>query len=248
MGKAPAFQFYPSDWQRDLDDQDLEIEGAWIRICCRLWWSETRGEATKPIREWARILRKTEKKTTEILKILLEKGIASGSVLDNQMVNLISRRMVRDSKISQIRKQVGRLGGNPGLIKIQENLDNQNSSKSASLLLHSSSSSSTSKNNPPTPRKRGMVYADDFLSFWASYPRKVGKDAAYRVWKRLNGTRPALAALVSAIESQTQSDQWQKEGGQFIPHPATWLNQGRWADDPEIKTTSATEQWLKGKW
>jgi len=144
MGKNPAFQFYPSDWTRDLDDQDIEVEGAWIRIICRLWWSEKRGESTKPLREWARILRKTEQKTSKIFQILFEKGIASGDVLDNQNVTIISRRMVRDYEISQIRKAVGKLGGNPGLKKIQENLDNQNLSKTASLLLQSSTSK---KNN-----------------------------------------------------------------------------------------------------
>jgi hypothetical protein len=144
MGKNPAFQFYPGDWTRDLDDQDLEIEGAWIRICCRLWWADPRGEMTKPLKEWARILRKTERKTSEILKILLEKGIASGSVLDNQMVNLISRRIKRDSEISQIRYKVGLLGGNPALKKLKENLDNQTSNQN---VRSSSSTSSSIKKN-----------------------------------------------------------------------------------------------------
>jgi len=28
MGKNPAFQFYPNDWARDLEEHTLEIEGA----------------------------------------------------------------------------------------------------------------------------------------------------------------------------------------------------------------------------
>ena len=27
------------------------------------------------------------------------------------------------------------------------------------------------------------------------------------------------------------SAQWQRDNGQYIPHPATWLNQGRWDDE-----------------
>lgn len=140
MGKNPAFQFYPGDWTRDMDDQDLEVEGAWIRIICRLWWSEKRGEATKPLKEWARILRKTEQKTMKIFQILFEKHIASGSILDNQSVTIISRRMVRDDQISQVRRISGSLGGNPILLKTENNLVKQNASKSQPLLLHSSSS------------------------------------------------------------------------------------------------------------
>jgi hypothetical protein len=101
------------------------------------------------------------------------------------------------------------------------------------------------KNTPPTPRKRGMVYADDFLTFWKTYPKKVGKDAAWRAWKGRTGTRPPLAELVSAIERQAQSDQWQKENGQFIPNPATWLNQGRWAD--EVGEESSIDAWARKK-
>jgi hypothetical protein len=150
VGKTPAFQFFPGDWTRDLDDQDLQVEGAWIRICCRLWWSETRGQATKPLREWARILRKTERKTKEILQILIEKGIASGSVLDNQNVTIISRRIVKDARISQIRREAGKMGGNPGLNKIRENLLNQ----TINQKCQSSSSSSTSVINNTTAEKK----------------------------------------------------------------------------------------------
>lgn len=138
MGKNPSFPFYPSDWTRDLDDQDLEIEGAWIRIVCRLWWSETRGQATKSLKEWSRILRKTEQKTMKIFQILIEKDIASGDVLDKQNITIISRRMIKDFEISQIRQQVGKLGGNPKLTNHQLDLDNQ---KDNQKRLSSSSSS-----------------------------------------------------------------------------------------------------------
>lgn len=149
MGKNPAFQFYPSDWTRDLDDHDLEIEGAWIRIICRLWWSETRGEATKPVAEWARILRKTEQKTMKIFQILLEKHIADGAILDNQMVNLISRRMKRDHEISQIRYRVGILGGNPALKKTPSILVNQSANQNARSSSSTSSSTSISSKKKP---------------------------------------------------------------------------------------------------
>ena len=146
MGKAPSFQFYPGDWTRDMDDFDLEIEGAWIRIICRLWWSETRGSATKNLREWAHILRKSEGKTKKIVRFFLEKGIASGSDLDNQKITIISRRMMHDEKIRELRHRVGMLGGNPGLMEIKKNHEillnqasNQNdrtSSSSSSSEIH----------------------------------------------------------------------------------------------------------------
>lgn len=186
MGKNPAFQFYPSDWTRDLDDQDLEIEGAWIRILCRLWWSEKRGEATKPLKEWARILRKTEQKTIKIFQILIEKGIASGSLLDNQNITIISRRMMKDVRINQIRHDVGLLGGNPGLLKIKNNRENLVNQTSNQNNQSSSSSSSSIKRYSPTSdevrlsellfqkiKKRNPGFKDPNIQKWAVHIERL---------------------------------------------------------------------------
>jgi hypothetical protein len=79
-----------------------------------------------------------------------------------------------------------------------------------------------------------------FESFWSAFPRKVGKKEAARAWGRAKD-RPPLADILTAIELQKESEQWKKDGGQFIPHPATWLNQGRWADVVKIQTTGMSD-------
>lgn len=37
--------------------------------------------------------------------------------------------------------------------------------------------------------------------------------------------------MLNAIETAKQSRQWNKDNGQYIPNPATWLNQKRWEDE-----------------
>lgn len=49
---------------------------------------------------------------------------------------------------------------------------------------------------------------------------------------------PAAADLAAILARQCHCEQWQRDGGQYIPHPATWLNQGRWKD--EIEPTAGT--------
>jgi hypothetical protein len=212
MGKNPAFQFYPSDWTRDMDDQDLEIEGAWIRIICRLWWSEKRGEATKTLKEWARILRKTDKKTMKIFQILFEKHIASGSLLDNQNITIISRRIVRDNEISQIRRASGVLGGNPKLIKTSNILDNQTVNQKPTPSSSSSSSIKNNKKNiigiPPkiedikiycSERGNG-INPEQFFDYYESRGWMIGKNkmknwqAAIRTWEKNNKDNPVKPA------------------------------------------------------
>lgn len=75
-----------------------------------------------------------------------------------------------------------------------------------------------------------------FDEFWGAYPRKIGKAAARKVYQRLKPTADLHAKILTAIDTAKHSDQWTKDNGQFIPHPTTWLNQGRWDDELEVKS------------
>lgn len=68
-----------------------------------------------------------------------------------------------------------------------------------------------------------------FESFWSVYPRKVGKVAAKKAFAKI--PKSVWPKLVPAVEVQKQSYQWSRDGGQYIPYPATWLTQGRWDDE-----------------
>jgi hypothetical protein len=72
---------------------------------------------------------------------------------------------------------------------------------------------------------------DGFDRFWAIYPRKIGKQAALKSWSRLNPSIELTQGILQAVEYQKTWEQWQKDGGKYIPNPATWLNQGRWEDE-----------------
>jgi hypothetical protein len=81
----------------------------------------------------------------------------------------------------------------------------------------------------------------DFDLFWTSYPRKIAKAAAKKAWEKTKKIRPPVDVLIVAIEAQKRSDAWTRDGGQYIPHPATWLNAGRWDDVVEPVDKRATE-------
>ena len=72
-----------------------------------------------------------------------------------------------------------------------------------------------------------------FDAFWSAYPKKTGKEAARKAFKKI--PKSAHSLLVPAVEAQKKSRQWMEENGRFIPNPATWLNQGRWED--EVQTS-----------
>ena len=86
-------------------------------------------------------------------------------------------------------------------------------------------------------RKEGTESDDSlFDRFYEAYPRKVGKLAAIKAFAKCKADEALVDQMIAAIEEQKQSAQWVKDNGQFIPHPATWLNNERWADSVSGQT------------
>lgn len=87
-----------------------------------------------------------------------------------------------------------------------------------------------------TPRAKGPAgKPSGFARWWEAYPNKVGKQAAERAYatacRKIGGHDPPRV-LLDGLQRALASGVWD-EG--FIPHPTTWLNQGRWDDEPAPK-------------
>ncbi|MGH3433096.1 MAG: helix-turn-helix domain-containing protein [Thermocrispum sp.] len=85
------------------------------------------------------------------------------------------------------------------------------------------------------PSKRDIAPSptDDFDAFWASYPRRKARQAARTAWDRALKAGAEPSALVAA--AQRYAAQRAGEDPKYTPHPATWLNQGRWQDEPDSR-------------
>ena len=74
-----------------------------------------------------------------------------------------------------------------------------------------------------------------FAEFWEAYPRKIGKAAALKAWKKLGLGEELERQIVKAISAQVDGQHFlHLHNGQqqeMIPLPTTWLNQGRWDDE-----------------
>lgn len=74
-----------------------------------------------------------------------------------------------------------------------------------------------------------------FEKFWEAYPKKLKKAAARKRFERLKPTPEMVESMLEAIAWQKETEEWRKEGGQFVPHPTTWLNQRRWEDERPVE-------------
>ncbi len=84
-----------------------------------------------------------------------------------------------------------------------------------------------------TPVTLGKATA---LTVYSLYPRKVGRDAAIkaieRAAARLKTEPDPMAYLMERTKLySTAVSMWPQPDKQYVPHAATWYNQGRYADD-----------------
>lgn len=96
-----------------------------------------------------------------------------------------------------------------------------------------------------------------FETFWLAYPRHEGKAAARKAWDRLRPNDVLATRIMGALAWQVELPRWREDGGQFVPHAATYLNQRRWEDerpklDPlagrsprEKRTAEALARWVQ---
>ena len=90
-----------------------------------------------------------------------------------------------------------------------------------------------SESNPnPNPNPKTDAIASMFTRFWDAYPRHEAKQTALKAFQKINPDENLLETMLSAIARFKETAQWQEDGGQYVPHPATWLNQRRWEDEP----------------
>jgi hypothetical protein len=90
-----------------------------------------------------------------------------------------------------------------------------------------------------------------FACFWDAYPKKKSKGQAEKAWSKIEPNEQLLATMLAKIEQARTSVEWTREGGQFIPHPATWLNAKGWEDEytppSQFSPQPGMDAWLTRK-
>jgi hypothetical protein len=228
----PYVKWHGRDWLGDplLRMVGHEARGVWIDLLCVMMQSEPYGHLSvggKPMsnEQMARMIGVDMPTFIPLLMDIEGAGISSRTA-DGV---LYSRRLVRDyDQFMRFSKAGKKGGGNPAL------------RKSAPLASLSEEEARSQK-----PEAKGSIKGGykptykaglngDFAAFWQAYPRKRKRKDAEKAWITTKD-KPALEAILAAIESQKRSPDWTKDGGQFIPYPASWIRGGCWDDKPVEK-------------
>lgn len=116
--------------------------------------------------------------------------------------------------------------------RLPKNTENTESTDiSANQDLHTCAPSQKSK----TDREGQKVKEEWFSEFWQAYPKKRNKARAKQAFFRIKKIEKVFPVMMQALGRQKVSADWQKDGGQYIPLPTTWLNGERWEDVEQVE-------------
>lgn len=178
----------------------------------------------------------TEKNVEQTLNRLATAGLVSTyTVKDKPILQLLTWE-----KHQQIRNSKSKYPGMDEADQMSTDIScNQLKSDEINCPRNPIQSNPNPNPNPTRGRASAAKPLDPlFDQFWSVYPKKVAKEAARKAFDKLKPDDDLLGAMLKAIEQHKRSDQWARDGGQFIPNPTTWLNQKRWED--EIPTGGKT--------
>jgi hypothetical protein len=155
--------------------------------------------------------------------------IAKGFIDDDwNLINWEKRQYVSDSSTVRVRKH----------------RDKQKEDKKQDETLQKRSGNGTEQNR--TEQKQSKAIVDDSLfdRFYTVYPKKVARAAALKAFRASKPTESLVETMIAALKLQADSPDWQKEGGKYIPNPATWLNGERWKDQLAIHEKQSQQTWI----
>ncbi len=159
----------------------------------------------------------------------------------------LAERMI----VSAVRVATGKRGGRRAddptvhgerkiaLAELKEPLDCAELAQGVSPTPPSFSLSGSLSGSNPDPSKpldlkvvrKSAGETAEFRDWYGLYPKKRSRADAWKAWQQVAKDRPAFDVLRAALDWQRMSKEWTKDGGAFVPFPATYLRGHRWADE-----------------
>lgn len=247
MTKPPAFQFYAKDIYTGTSDLSRLEFGVYVT---GLAWSWDNGPLPLDPTRRARVLLTDVRECAAVWPVIsgMWRETPNGFVNDR-----LERLREEQRKYSERQSRRGTSGaesrwhkysrddGTGNISAIPEALaqaqpDNGSAPAPAPASASPICNLQSADQKPRAKAARASVespYDASFhMRFWPAYPRKTAKPEALKAWRKLTPDLDTIAAIEASLQWQCRQATWTKENGEYIPHPATWLNQRRWEDEP----------------
>ena len=215
-----SFIIYTS-WKRWLDGLNLEQKGKWLDWMLSYTNDENpQFPSDQAVMIACMMAQDTLKRDLKKYEAKVERIKSARNQNPNNNKELLGNNNQTDISMKSVRNQYD-IGG----VNVNVN-DNVNVNVNDNVL---------SKDNELNNRDINISCSKqasndyDFEKFWKAYPRKIGKEKCKNWFKSHKPKEDLVKQMIEAVEQQKKSKQWSDP--QYIPHPYTWLNQGRWEDE-----------------
>lgn len=216
----PYFPMYPSDFEAKTSHLTLEEDGAYNRLL-RLSWM-TPGCSLPDDPAWIARRMRVDLATYErvVAPLLVEFFYrAERRVRNPKLTEIHHESVTKHAK----RVDAGKKGGRPA----KALKTNETGQSNAKAMPKQPEPEPDSKKEIGKPISRAP---DGFDEFWQAVPRKIAKPKAQQAYAkamRKTDARTLIAAMRRYAESRIGEDP------KYTAHPASWLNAGRWEDEPD---------------
>lgn len=218
MEGKKSFIIYTS-WKRWLDGLNLEQKGKWLDWMLSYTNDENpQFPSDQAVMIACMMAQDTLKRDLKKYEAKVERIKSARNQNPNNNKELLGNNNQTDISMKSVRNQC-----DIGCVNVN---DNVNVNVNDNVL---------SKDNKLNDRDINISCAKEeknesiFESFWEVYPRKIGKEKCRNWFKSHKPKENFVKQMIEAVEQQKKSKQWSDP--QYIPHPYTWLNQGRWEDE-----------------
>lgn len=163
---------------------------------------------------------------------------------------------VRGAEITNAKRRAERVAENPDSADAERALRASHSYSECKTSDSNSTTARTRAKDFPSPDSdKGGLGCPSFAKFYDLYPKKRGRNEAYKSWYKLRPDEALTETICAHVAAMRKTWDWSKDGGQYVPLPATYLNGSRWTDEiPEAparngngrKPDSQAMQFAKG--
>jgi len=224
------FPFYVADYRKDTGRLTCEQHGAYCLLLMEYWVSGPPPDDDVALAQITHLeLRQWRKMRPVLLRYF---SISDGEWRQKRA----DEELEKAKRLTEARRQNGQKGGRPRKLTESEEKPADNLEVNLGPKLDETPTRVAPPSPSPLPSEGreltlSLIEAPssldiEFEAFWQLYPKKVGKIAA----------RKAYAKARKSVGDTTIRDGLKRtkfsDDHRFIPHPATWLNEGRWMDVP----------------
>lgn len=190
----------------------------------KIMYDETTNEVfllNWPKRNW-------NKRTATLRALKKDVDALKSPVLREKISAMLSAFCGGEDAIDDTEEQKGTNGNNE-----EQKGTNRNNEDMFAGIIDKREKKKENREKEKEKEDAGTVFdaATAFEIFYQAYPNKKNVKTARTRWEKMKVTPELFAAIMEGLERAKNSQEWGKDGGAYIPHPATWLNGEGWKNE-----------------